>query len=94
MKAVIRDASLRTRFKHEIVATTRDVERWIAEAKVAANIGIGDVGWGMGDERSRVPRIVDGDDNINFKEMWALERLCDVLLEKGGLVPLSRKCVV
>ncbi|EKM83617.1 hypothetical protein AGABI1DRAFT_123945 [Agaricus bisporus var. burnettii JB137-S8] len=90
-KAIIRDASLRTRFKHEIVATTRDVERWIAEAKVAANIGIGDVGWGMGDETSRVPRIVDGGDNINFKEMWALERLCDVLLEKGGLVPLSRK---
>jgi ribosomal biogenesis protein LAS1 len=93
VKIVVRDASLRTRFRQAIGATTRDIERWVAEAKVAADISSGDVGWATDGDTLRAPRTVDEDDHINSKERWALERLCDVLLEKGGLVPLSRKYV-
>ena len=32
--------------------------------------------------------LVEGED---WKEQWALERLCDALVEKGALVPLPKK---
>ena len=37
-------------------------------------------GDGDGDDEEREPR-----------EIWALDRLCDALLVKGALVPISRK---
>jgi ribosomal biogenesis protein LAS1 len=48
----------------------------VSEAKVAANVVIADLGWDTG-----------GDS----KEKSALDKLCDELLEKGVLVPLSKK---
>ena len=34
---------------------------------------------------------VDGDDHL--REAWALDRLCDALLARGAMVPLTRKWV-
>ncbi|KAJ7770825.1 Las1-like-domain-containing protein [Mycena maculata] len=79
-KIVARDASLRSQYQQEIKGVFRDVERWIAEATVAANVAVGELSWdtsGKGDQ--------------NAKERWALERLCDGFLQKGALVPLSKK---
>ncbi|TFY51986.1 hypothetical protein EVG20_g10753 [Dentipellis fragilis] len=84
-KLTTRDASLRTRYAADTTKLVRDVERWIAEARVAANIAAGEAEWAAGvgaDEAS------DGEER---KERWALERLCDALLEKGILVPMSRR---
>lgn len=53
----------------------RELERWIGEAKIAS--------WGFG-----LAGMEDGDD---WKETWALDRLCEGLLDKGGLVPVSKK---
>ncbi|KAJ7655181.1 Las1-like-domain-containing protein [Mycena polygramma] len=78
-KIITRDASLRSQYNQEIKAVFKDVERWIAEATVSANVAVGQLGWdtGRGDQ--------------NSKERWALDRLCDALMEKGALVPLSKK---
>ncbi|KAF9243749.1 Las1-like-domain-containing protein [Melanogaster broomeanus] len=73
MKIVTRDASLRKQRQDEIGAVMRDIERWIAEAKVSADLAVDALGWG------------------DVKEKWALEILSDVLLEKGVIVPLSKK---
>lgn len=89
LKTVTRDASLRTRYKQEIDTITRDVERWIAEAGVAASMIVGEVGWDTGADSLQE---TNSDDNTELKEKWALERFCDALLERGGLVPLSKKC--
>jgi len=86
---ITRDASLRTRYKQEVNTIMRDVERWIAEAKVAANMTIGETGWDTGAAGLQEMNI---DGSVESKEKWALERFCDALLEKGGLVPLSKKC--
>lgn len=88
LKITIRDASLRTRHKREINTVLRDIERWLAEAKVAANIVVSGFGWDIGPSGSS-----DGGD-MDIKEKWALDRLCDGLLAKGGLVPLSKKCAI
>lgn len=79
-KIIIRDASLRSQYQQEIKGVLRDVERWIAEATVSANVAVGELGWGT-----------SGKGDQSAKERWALERLCDTLLEKGALVPLSKK---
>ncbi|KAJ7102316.1 Las1-like-domain-containing protein [Mycena belliarum] len=79
-KIVTRDASLRSQYQPQIKSVLKDVERWIAEATVAANVAGGELGW---DPAQR------GDQNA--KERWALERICDALMEKGALVPLSKK---
>lgn len=60
----------------------KDVERWMAEAEVVAGLAVQEVGW-----ESSQP----SNDLSSSKERWALERLCDSLLEKGALVPLSKK---
>ncbi|KAF7306587.1 hypothetical protein MIND_00450000 [Mycena indigotica] len=73
-KLVSRDATLKTQ-QQQIKTVLRDVERWIAEATVAANVAGGNLGW--------------SDDT--FKEHWALDRLSEALLDKSGLVPLSKK---
>lgn len=61
----------------------RDIERWIAEAKVAANVPAATLDWDIG--------FPDGDSEDNGREHWALQRLCDALIEPGGLVPISKK---
>ncbi len=62
----------------------RDIERWIGEARIAAASVIGDV---LG---SRL--IIDEDDaEMDPRESWALDRLCDELLGRGALVPVASK---
>lgn len=63
----------------------RDVERWLAEAVIAADVASGEFGWDTG-----------GEDDVedDGKERWALNKFCDALLEKGMIVPLSKKCVI
>jgi ribosomal biogenesis protein LAS1 len=79
-KIITRDASLRSQYQQEIKSVFKDVERWIAEATVSANVAVGELGWDTS---------AKGDQSA--KEKWALERLCDALMEKGALVPLSKK---
>lgn len=92
MKIVSRDASLASKHKHELTGFMKDIERWLAEAAVAANVSFGEVGWdsSTGSSNSQSPDSLSEQD---FKERWALDRLCDELLEKGALVPLSKKYV-
>ncbi|CAA7259974.1 unnamed protein product [Cyclocybe aegerita] len=82
MKSITRDVSLMSQLKPKIVGILRDLERWIAECRVTANVAVGEVGWYAGQ--------TDGADT-DAKETWALERFCDGLAEKGMLVPLSKK---
>jgi ribosomal biogenesis protein LAS1 len=89
LKITTRDASLKSQYKIAISAIIRDIERWIAEAKVAANVAVGEIGWESG-----TPENFLDSGEIDVKERWALERLCDGLLQKGSLVPLSKKSVV
>ncbi|KDR85290.1 hypothetical protein GALMADRAFT_234064 [Galerina marginata CBS 339.88] len=82
MKAITRDASLVPQYKPKLVNILRDLERWIAETKVASNILVGEIDW-------TPPRSFEAD--ADTKEIWALERFCDGLAETGMLVPLSKK---
>ncbi|GBE78457.1 Las1-domain-containing protein [Sparassis crispa] len=82
LKGTTRDASLLPTRKHEIAKVTRDIERWVAEAKVAANVSVDAIEWDIG---AQDDSMEDG------RERWALERLCDALLELGALVPVSKK---
>ncbi|CAL1696175.1 unnamed protein product [Somion occarium] len=84
LKAVTRDASLRTHYQPEINKVVREIERWTSEAKVAANLALGTFDWDVGDESLDL-------DQEDVREKWALDRLCDVLLAKGILVPQSKK---
>lgn len=83
LKTTTRDASLRSQYKTEITQVLRDIERWVAEAKVAADISAATLEWDASE--------VDGPEPEDTRERWALDKLCDALLEKGGLVPLSKK---
>ncbi|KAH9921458.1 Las1-like-domain-containing protein [Fomitopsis serialis] len=80
-KATARDASLATKFRHDMARLLRDVERWIAEAKVAAPVAA--TAWDDIDSEEG-----EGSDP---RERWALDRLAEALLEKGALVPVSKK---
>ncbi|KAJ3513123.1 hypothetical protein NLJ89_g3127 [Agrocybe chaxingu] len=82
MKTITRDVSLVSQSKPKIVSILRDLERWIAECRVATNVAVGEVSWYAG-QTDRT--------DIDAKETWALERFCDGLAEKGMLVPLSKK---
>lgn len=75
MKLTTRDASLRTRHQSDLNKLLRDIERWVGEAKVAAWGG----GWGG-----------HADIDEDGKERMAVDRLCEALLDKGGLVPVSK----
>ncbi|TFK36790.1 Las1-like-domain-containing protein [Crucibulum laeve] len=86
LKAVTRDTSLRTQYKPQISTVLKDIERWIAEATVSANVSDGNIGWNSGGSIDNAPER-----DQDPKERWALEVLCDGLLEKGMLVPLSKK---
>lgn len=82
MKIVTRDASLKNQYRDDLAKALRDIERWIGEAKVASsavNFNVWDAG-----------ELTDGDVE---NERWALDRICEALLERGGLVPVSGKYV-
>lgn len=85
MKATTRDATLRVQLRGDIAKATRDLERWIAEAKVASAAAAGALGW--------EDALPDGDEE-DARERWALDRLAEALVQKGGLVPLSKKLAV
>ena len=84
LKTTTRDASLRTQYKAEVAQVLRELERWVAEARVAADVSAATLEWDTTD--------IEGAEVEDSRERWALEKLCDALLEKGGLVPLSKKC--
>lgn len=86
MKTVTRDESLRKRHQDEIDTVMRDIERWITEAKVSAELAVNPLGWGF-DDNSAVARV-------DIKEKWALEILCNALLERGAIVPVSKRFVI
>jgi len=81
MKTITRDVALLPRYKPKLITVLRDLERWIAECKVAANVAAGEVGFGS--------EYIIG--NADFKEIWALESFCDGLAANGMLVPLAKK---
>lgn len=72
----------------EITRVLRDVERWISEAKVAVNVACGSFEWDLDAGEAR-----DGKPPVDLKERVTLEVFCDDLLEKGCLVPLSKRFV-
>ncbi|KAF8634422.1 hypothetical protein AX15_000873 [Amanita polypyramis BW_CC] len=85
IKLTTRDASLATKYNPAIATVLRDIEGWISEAKLIADLATGDLGWKAGKSHD------DVDTNDQEREFWALGRLCSGLLEKGGLVPLSKR---
>ncbi len=84
LKTTTRDASLRTKYKPEVTKVLRDVERWLSEAKLAANITA--VTLDLDDVQAD-----DDAEDADPREWSALNQLCDHLLRKGGLVPISKK---
>jgi ribosomal biogenesis protein LAS1 len=82
MKTTLRDNSLRPRYDSDINRVLRDIERWVAEAKVAANVA---AGFGFDSDGFSKNEADD------IREKWAMDRLCDALLDKGALVPVSKK---
>lgn len=84
LKTTTRDASLRTKYKPEVTKVLRDVERWLSEAKLAANITAATL------DLDDVQADDDAED-ADPREWSALNQLCDHLLKKGGLVPISKK---
>jgi len=84
MKVIIRDVSLASQQKHKVLALIRDLERWIAEIRVAANSVVED-SW------THIQFFGSPLTASDSKEIWALEKFCDNLSEQGGLVPLSKK---
>jgi len=82
LKSTSRDASLRSRRKMDVTKLLRDVERWIGEVTVIAGTVLA----------GGLSFAGAGDYQDDSKERWALERLCEAMCGKGGLVPVSRKC--
>ena len=113
LKTVSRDASLRARHAADISGALREIERWLAEARVAAHTHASEfaswlpyyrerrhAGEEEGEDESSAVAATQVEDNNEDDEgmpepteAWALDRLCDALLVKGALVPLSRKSV-
>ncbi|KAI0320440.1 Las1-like-domain-containing protein [Amylostereum chailletii] len=78
MKAVTKDTTLLSHYQADINKVLRDVERWVAEARVDVDVSTGEFGW-------------TGQDSGNDEEAWALEQLSEELIQRGVLVPVSRK---
>ena len=110
LKTVSHDASLRARHAADISDALREIERWLAEARVAAHThasefaswlphhrgraGSGAIQTDDGERGEDEDNGEDDDDEVpEPTEAWALDRFCDALLEKGALVPVSRKSV-
>ncbi|TFK57560.1 Las1-domain-containing protein [Heliocybe sulcata] len=85
LKTITRDTSLATRYKADVTKVLRDLERWIAEAKLAENVDA--VAWGTSESSFDATE----DDEEDPKERRALERLLDDLVAPGGLVPLAKR---
>lgn len=83
LKQTLRDSSLISRHSADIGLVMREVERWVSEAVLASNIKLRGLEWEDADDSET--------DEEDTQEIWALEKLCGVLLEEGGLVPLSKK---
>ncbi len=106
LKTVSRDASLRARHAADISGVLREIERWLAEARVAAVHAQASGFASLLSYRGRqagepVATVVDNgdhgggdDEELEPREAWALDGLCDALLVKGALVPISRKSVI
>src|SRR5687768_5338598 len=82
MKLIIRDTSLTTQHKPQLIALYRDIERWISEIRVAANVAIGEVGWssstsGVAGENDAANDVTVSASDADPKEIWALESFCD-----------------
>ncbi|PPQ63705.1 hypothetical protein CVT24_004285 [Panaeolus cyanescens] len=85
MRLITRDASLKNQYKPKILSLLKDSERWISECRVTANISMGELGWTAAQRSDSLTSDSDG------KETWALEQFCDVLAERGALIPLAKK---
>lgn len=83
MKTVVRDGSLRKQHQDKIDTVMRGIERWITETKVSAELAVSPLGWGF-DDNSVTARV-------DIKEKWALEIVCSALLERGAVVPVSKR---
>ena len=98
LKTVTRDASLRTRHAADISSVLREIERWLAEARVAAVAPHTHAYKPVAAVSALAAAVVDGDDRddeeLEPREAWALDRLCDALLVRGAIVPVSRKSVL
>jgi ribosomal biogenesis protein LAS1 len=91
LKITTRDASLKKQYAAQITTVLRDVERWVAEAKVAAGRAVG-LGWEIdGNIQERGSETAKNETVGDERERWALERLAEALLERGALIPLSKK---
>ncbi|KAF7798634.1 hypothetical protein EIP86_009857 [Pleurotus ostreatoroseus] len=66
LKATSRDTSLRSRYKPEITKVFREVERWISEAKVAADVSGAMLDWGADND--------DSNSEEDGREQWAIEK--------------------
>ena len=100
LKTVSRDASLRPRHETDISSVLREIERWVSEARVAASAAMNEFAWQSRDgyeltaaAGESAGRADDGSDEPEPREIWALDRLCEALLTRGVLVPISRKSV-
>ncbi|KAG8982533.1 rRNA-processing protein las1 [Tulasnella sp. 427] len=83
VKATSKDATLVKRRTPEFEKVFRDVERWLGEAKVAS--------WGAAMTNLNSGTDDGDEEEGEWKESWALDRLCEALLGRGGLVPVSKK---
>lgn len=79
MKSITRDVSLKSRSGTELNKTLRAFDNWVSEAKVAASMVTFDVESNVEEEEAR--------------ERWAIEQVCDALIGRGGLVPVSKRFV-
>jgi ribosomal biogenesis protein LAS1 len=100
LKIVSRDASLRPRHEADISSVLREIERWVSEARVAASAAANEFAWESRDgyelaaaTGGSTGRADGGSDEPEPREIWALDRLCEALLTRGVLVPISRKSV-
>jgi len=87
MKIVTRDLSLMSQHKPRLGIILRDLEKWIAESGVTADVAI------LGEIQCQRNHWSEGGETAegNLKELWALEEFCKTLAEKGMLVPLSKR---
>lgn len=83
MKAVARDGTLRKHHQGDIDSVMRDIERWITEVKVSAELAVNPLGWGFDDNSAST--------RADIKEKWALDNICNALVERGVLVPVSKR---
>ncbi|KAH9075771.1 Las1-like-domain-containing protein [Lactarius deliciosus] len=86
LKSLARDDDAARRDNADVRAVLRELERWLAEARIAgANAQSTNENEGWWHARA------DDNDGDEPREAWALDRLCEALLARGALVPLSRK---